>query len=498
MQRATKALLTLVFVVCCAMHTPAQDLPGLKITLQQAFINELTSTLTPIIEGYVLESNLPDFSGVEHILLVGKVDWTISDIHMDSLDFTQDTLTINEGQGLQFKVTDGNGQFTCNWEWKRESGIIHASDSGGATVKFSKVSMDLNLAFSENGGLPTVTATSFKFDLGKLSISVSHGWTGWVYDFFLWLFNFIVKAQVESYIQSDVTSIINVNVTSALQALPTVVPIWSNGTESLGIDISMTSGPNFAASYVTIPYLGGIELNSQLPPYSPTTAMPDSCTNLDVNVLFNNYIFQSSAEALYDSGLLQVTLSPEDLPPDLSYVLNTTFWQFIIPNLYKHYPNVMVNVTLDVTSTPVVEISTDGFFGNATYNLDIFVPGTNESALTIGGVSDIQFLLYLTEKPAEGNVLHVNVSLLDTNLKVVNSNVGYVNLLLLNEGIAIIPLPSIEKVKLVDPNFFYFADYACMESNVLFNSSSPAPNLSKAASFIRDTLPSDASRVRIN
>jgi hypothetical protein len=76
-------------------------------------------------------------------------------------------------------------------------------------------------------------------------------------------------------------------------------------------------------------------------------------------------------------------------------ILNTTYWQAIIPNLYTYYPNALMHIGFNATAPPSVNISSAGFYGNATYNVNFFVQnsttGNWDLVLILSAWSDIQF-----------------------------------------------------------------------------------------------------------
>ena len=56
--------------------------------------------------------------------------------------------------------------------------------------------------------------------------------------------------------------------------------------------------------------------------------------------------------------------------PDKS-LLNTAGWRFIVPQLYKKYPNDDMNMNLSLSSPPVIRISADNI--DATVYADLII-----------------------------------------------------------------------------------------------------------------------------
>lgn len=52
-------------------------------------------------------------------------------------------------------------------------------------------------------------------------------------------------------------------------------------------------------------------------------------------------------------------------------LMNTSGWRFIIPKLYKEFPNDEMSLNFTVLSPPIIKFENDGIF--ATINLDVFI-----------------------------------------------------------------------------------------------------------------------------
>jgi hypothetical protein len=125
--------------------------------------------------------------------------------------------------------------------------------------------MTLQLQITDVNFRPQLQVLKFDYDLGKLGmeifppqhaccnsnsshlpdsadISVSSPWTGWIYNFFIWLFNGVIKSAVESVIVNGVTAFIDQNIDAALLKMPIDIPLftWSSPPQTLDFDIALT------------------------------------------------------------------------------------------------------------------------------------------------------------------------------------------------------------------------------------------------------------------
>lgn len=52
-------------------------------------------------------------------------------------------------------------------------------------------------------------------------------------------------------------------------------------------------------------------------------------------------------------------------------LLNTSGWKYIMPQLYRHYPNDNMRLNISVSSPPIIEVSNKGI--NATIHADLVI-----------------------------------------------------------------------------------------------------------------------------
>jgi hypothetical protein len=70
-------------------------------------------------------------------------------------------------------------------------------------------------------------------------------------------------------------------------------------------------------------------------------------------ITLDEAVFNSASSLYYDAKFMHWIV---DQIPDQS-LLNTAGWRFIIPQLYKKYPNHAMNLNISLSSPPVVKIS---------------------------------------------------------------------------------------------------------------------------------------------
>lgn len=127
------------------------------------------------------------------------------------------------------------------------------------------------------------------------------------------------------------------------------------------------------------------------------------------------------------------------MPEKYAKLLNTDFYQYLIPPLYSQYPNSNMSAEVYATQQPQVAFIKGGFFTNivgqvspfcAIYvplQLDIYVlQPTNTEVLSLGVLVDSQM-----EVDVDNNVILAKLDALACNFTLIKSTIGDVRSLIL-------------------------------------------------------------------
>lgn len=83
-----------------------------------------------------------------------------------------------------------------------------------------------------------------------------------------------------------------------------------------------------------------------------------------------------------------------DKVPDQS-LLNTASWKFIVPQLYRRYPNDEMLLNISLSSAPVVGVTEKGFVATVVLDMTVEVLDGDET-IPVACVSVVCFLLATT------------------------------------------------------------------------------------------------------
>ncbi|XP_047167486.1 putative BPI/LBP family protein At1g04970, partial [Vigna umbellata] len=163
-----------------------------------------------------------------------------------------------------------------------------------------------------------------------------------------------IGSAVENAITKKLTKGIS-RLDSYLESLPKEVPV----DDHTSLNVTFVNDVLLSDSYVGFETNGlFIERNPSVPIldlYHNNLKLPILCTNSSkmVGITLDEAVFNSASALYYDAKFMHWIV---DQIPDQS-LLNTAGWRFIIPQLYKKYPNHDMNFNISLSSPPVVEIS---------------------------------------------------------------------------------------------------------------------------------------------
>ncbi|KAH7510977.1 hypothetical protein JRO89_XSUnG0231800 [Xanthoceras sorbifolium] len=143
------------------------------------------------------------------------------------------------------------------------------------------------------------------------------------------------------------------NLDSFLQSLPKEIPVDDHAS----LNVTFVDDPVLSNSSIGLDINGLFTARKEvLFPYSlknlqPSVICPDQSKML--GIALDEAVFNSASVLYYDAEFMQWIV---DKVPDQS-LLNTAEWRFIIPQLYRKYPNDDMNLNISLSSPPVIRVS---------------------------------------------------------------------------------------------------------------------------------------------
>lgn len=299
-------------------------------------------------ESSLVPLELPEIKKSVSIPVVGKVEMLLSDIVIDRIDVNSSTVRTGNSC-IILAVSGATGNMTMKWKYSYDTWLlpVTVTDEGDASVQVEGMEIALTLSLQNKNGSLSLSLLESGCFVEDISVALDGG-ASWLYQGVLDAFEGKLISAVEDAITKKIGDGV-LKLDSVLRSLPKEVQI----TKVASMNVTFVGDPVISNSSVSLAINGllGDSDKSFYPGHrSPSIACKDS--NEMVSVFLHENVIKSALSVYFKADKMQWFV---DQVPDQS-LLNTAEWRFIVPKLYKQYPNDDMSLNITVTSTPGVKI----------------------------------------------------------------------------------------------------------------------------------------------
>ncbi|KAI3509627.1 hypothetical protein L1887_25050 [Cichorium endivia] len=349
-------------------------IPPHPTTADQSFISSLiTQTGLDFVKNLLISKAIPTLtatriSAIEktvRIPVIGKVHIVLSDITINRVNVGLSKIK-PDVTGVTISGSDVTCDLSLKWHYAYGTwlGPISISDSGTARVKVIGMETGTKLGLHNEEGSLKLYVINCNCHMRDMSIDLNGGAS--------WLYQGVVDAFEES-IRSEVSKEIIKKLKAGVIKLGSVV-------ESLPKLIEVDDIASLNVTFVNDPFLSDTSLGfginglfveskkdkflfgNMLPP-------PVSCSDPSkmVGIALDEAVFNSAFGLYYNAMFMRWVV---DKVPEQN-LLNTAGWRFIVPQLYKKYPNDDMNLEITLSSPPIMRVSNQNI--DATVYADLVI-----------------------------------------------------------------------------------------------------------------------------
>ncbi|CAK9315483.1 unnamed protein product [Citrullus colocynthis] len=359
--------------------------------LKGLFIDKAISSVIPI--------NLPESEKTVKIPFVGNVHMVLSNTTIYQVDVPSSVVKTGES-GVSIVASGATCDLSMDWRYSYSTWLFPR--------RFLIKDVLLFRLMAWNACGCSVQDISIKLD----------GGASWLYQGLVDAFEEQISSAVEKAICKKLGKGI-LKVDSILHAFPKEVQVDDNTS----FDITFAEKPLLSNSSIGLKINGLFRKSKKLPipEYHSETSPSASASCTDPSKMFGITIDEAvcnSALALYyNADFMQWSLNEVSNQP----LLNTAGWRFIVPQLYKKYPNADMSLNITLPSAPVIRISEHQIF--ATMNIDLIIDVVEGGELI--PVACISLLAHASSTAdVLGNNLVGSIDLNDLEMSLKWSNIG--------------------------------------------------------------------------
>ncbi|KAG0582311.1 hypothetical protein KC19_3G050700 [Ceratodon purpureus] len=460
-----------------AVRGDATGVAGIMVTISESglnyakevLVNEILAEITPLL--------LPDIKA--HVTSpIGRVDMRISHIELSGANVSYSDVDLGK-TGITVFAGDIHARIRLHWYYEYTATYVPfpVNDGGWADINVNGMQAGVTFTLVAHNGTLRLTVVECGTYIDDLDIELQGG-ASWLYQLFVNAFDEEIRAVIEAAISKRVL-ISAEQLDNYLEALPRFLPI----DDVSAIDVTIVQDPLVSPTFLSVGVRGeftslGNSSNFTFPDHGLQPGLFCSDSSKMVTIALCDYVINSAANVYYEAGFLEWLV--DELPQE-SW-LNTHFWRWLIPQLYKKYPNMDMALAFACSGPPTVQLQTDGVTANAAAELNLLVK-TDGKSLPVACISlalsmDAIVNVVSNNITAEATLNNLNlalkwsdignfpVNLLQPTLRTVISRVI---LPILNKRLEKgFPLPVLPAVDLENPDIRYEEGYIFICSNVYY------------------------------
>ncbi|XP_008798839.1 putative BPI/LBP family protein At1g04970 isoform X2 [Phoenix dactylifera] len=313
--------------------------------VKDLLIEKAVKTLTPL--------RLPDIEKNVKIPVVGGVHMAASNITLLSIDVSSSTAQPGES-GIAIVASGATANLSMDWRYSYRTWLVpvEISDEGGAFVQVEGLEVGLTVSMDNQNGILELTVMECGCYVKDMVISLD-GVASWFYQGFVNAFEDQIRSAVESAITKNIIKGA-LKLDSLLQTLPKEIHV----DDDVALNATVINDPLFGNSSVELDINGlfvsyeKVSAPSYLHKYSQSSISCGEALKM-LWISLDEAVFNSASMVYFQAGLMHWIV---DKVPDQS-LLNTASWKFIIPQLYRKYPNDDMLLNISLTSPPVIRIT---------------------------------------------------------------------------------------------------------------------------------------------
>jgi hypothetical protein len=358
------------------------EVAGIMVTLsnsgldyvKEVLVNEILAEITPL--------SLPDIKA--HVdSPIGRLSTTISQILLTGANVSYSDVDMGK-TGVTVFAGDVQAKLRFHWYYEYSASYVPwpVNDGGWADVEVNGMQAGVTFTLKTVNGTLILTVVECGTYIDDLEIELSGGGS-WLYQWFVYAFDAQIRAAIEAAISKQII-ISAEKLDNYLQSVPRNLPI----DDASAIDVTVVGDPLVNPTFLSVGVEGEFTsllkpINFTLPDHGLEPGLFCSDSTKMVTIALCDYVINSATAVYYENGFLEWLV--DELPQE-SW-LNTHFWRWLIPQLYKKYPNKDMALDFACSEAPTVKLTTDGATVDAVAELTLLVKEDETNSLPVACIS---------------------------------------------------------------------------------------------------------------
>ncbi|XP_027329590.1 putative BPI/LBP family protein At1g04970 [Abrus precatorius] len=311
----------------------------------------------------IVHSQLPPIEKSVQVPLIGKAKVVLSEITINDIQVNSSSVKTGE-TGIALVVSGATVNLSLKWRYTCSSWLvpIGISDSGTATVKVKDLQVGLTVNLRNQEGSLKLILLDYGCHVGDIYIKLNGG-AAWLYQVLVDAFEGNIASSVEEAISEKIKEGI-ATLEYLLQSLPRTISL----DETAVLNISFVDDPVLSDSSIEFELNGLFTARNEV--LVTQRHRRGSCGGSSpkmIKISLHESVFKSGSLVYFSADSMQWIV--DELPDQA--LLNTAEWRFLIPQLFKQYPNDDMNLFIYVSSPPIIQVTNKDI--GVTLSIDIII-----------------------------------------------------------------------------------------------------------------------------
>lgn len=342
--------LTIIFILTIPYPTTS-DQSYISILITQKGLNFTKDLLISKALSSLNPTPISEIVKNVKIPLIGKVHVVLKDIGINGVQVGSSDVVPSVG-GV---VIVGNGvscELEVKWHYSYGTwvGPVSVSDSGTASIKVDGMEIRVTLDMVNKEGSMNLSIVECNCRINDISIDLDGG-ASWLYQGIVDAFEDEIVSAVEKAITKKLKAGIS-HLESILQTLPKQIPV----DDTASLNVTFVNNPYTSDTSLGVE-INGLFIQNKTHAHSYHNGLqpPVSCSESSkmIGIALDEAVFKSASALYYNAKFMHWIV---DKIPQQS-LMNTAGWRFIVPQLYRKYPNADMNLDITLSDPPVMQIS---------------------------------------------------------------------------------------------------------------------------------------------
>ncbi|KAD5507602.1 hypothetical protein R6Q59_031605 [Mikania micrantha] len=343
---------------------------GLELA-KDLMINSAISSLIPL--------ELPQIEQKVQIPLVGKVRMVLSNIVIYQVNVSSSVVQPGE-IGVTIVASGATAGLSFDWSYSYSTWLFEFSDSGVASVQVEGMEIGMTLGLYSQQGTLRLSPQECGCYVNYISIKLDGG-ASWLYQGIVDFFEDDIISAVENTITNKVIDVV-MELDSKFQSFPKEITFGDTAI----LNATITDGPIMSSTSVLFGIDGLFaQIDSEMTSgsYGISLSSDSSCKNPEkmVGISVHEKVFNSASLVYFNTNKMNWIV--DNLPNQK--LMNTAGWRYIIPKLYKEFPNDEMNLNITILSPPIIQIENDGIV--AAVNSDVVINVVDGEVIQVACIS---------------------------------------------------------------------------------------------------------------